>query len=114
MGQSAVRCRSRKLYNGRNKTFFFASYEGNRQVQGLTSNVPVPTQAQLGGDFSAAGLHKIYDPTTTNGGHGARTQFPGNKIPAGDISSVATYFDKLIPLPNSPNGLNYISNPVQY
>ena len=100
-----------KLYNGKNKTFFFASYEGNRQVQGLTSNVPVPTQAQLGGDFSASGLHKIYDPTTTVAG--VRTQFPGNKIPPGEISSVAAYFDKLIPLPNSANGLNYISNPVR-
>ncbi len=105
-----------KLYNGKNRTFFFASYEGNRQVQGLTSNVPVPTQAQLGGDFSASGLHKIYDPTTTTttGSVTTRTQFPGNKIPAGDVSSVAAYFDKLIPLPNSANGLNYISNPVDY
>jgi hypothetical protein len=101
-----------KLYSGKNKTFFFASYEGNRQVQGLTSNVPVPTQAQLGGDFSASGLHKIYDPTTTVAG--VRTQFPGNKIPPGEISSVAAYFDKLVPLPNSANGLNYISNPVDY
>lgn len=102
-----------KLYNGKNKTFFFASYEGNRQVQGLTSNVPVPTQLQLGGDFSASGLHAIYDPTTTVAA-GTRTQFPGNKIPSGQISSVATFFDKLIPAPNSANGLNYISNPVQY
>jgi hypothetical protein len=102
-----------KLYNGKNKTFFFASYEGNRQVQGLTSNVPVPTAAQLGGDFSAPGLHTIYDPTTTTGS-GTRTQFLGNKIPSGEISSVATYFNKLIPSPNSANGLNYISNPVQY
>ena len=102
-----------RLYSGKNKTFFFASYEGNRQVQGLTSNVPVPTQAQLGGDFSASGLHAIYDPTTTTG-TGTRTQFSGNKIPSGEISSVATYFNKLIPSPNSPNGLNYISNPVQY
>src|ERR1700691_3670298 len=96
-----------KLYNGKNKTFFFASYEGNRLVQGLTSNVPVPSQAQLGGDFSASGLHKIYDPTTTVGG--ARTQFPLNKIPSGEISSVATFFNKLIPMPNSANGLDYIS-----
>jgi hypothetical protein len=104
-----------KLYNGKNKTFFFASYEGNRQVQGLTSNVPVPTQAELGGDFSAPGLHAIYDPTTTTGA-GTRTQFPGNKIPQSYLNNnpVAQYFNKLIPLPNSPNGLNYISNPVQY
>jgi hypothetical protein len=101
-----------KLYSGKDRTFFFASYEGNRQVQGLTSNVPVPTQAERGGDFSAAGLHKIYDPTTTVAG--VRTQFSGNKIPSGEINSVATYFDKYIPLPNAPNGLNYVSNPVDY
>ena len=100
------------LYNGKDKTFFFASYEGNRQVQGILSNVTVPTQAQLGGDFSAAGLHKIYDPTTTAGG--VRQQFAGNKIPAGEINSVAAYFDKYVPTPNSPNGLTYISNPVQF
>jgi Carboxypeptidase regulatory-like domain len=101
-----------KLYSGKDRTFFFASYEGNRQVQGTTSNVPVPTQAQVGGNFSASGLHKIYNPTTTVGG--VATQFPGNIIPPGEISSVATYFDKLIPLPNSANGLDYISNPVDY
>jgi len=101
-----------RLYSGKDRTFFFASYEGNRQVQGITSNNPVPTQAQLGGDFSAAGLHKIYDPTTTVSG--TRQQFSGNKIPSQDISSVAKYFDKYIPTPNSANGLTYISNPVDY
>jgi hypothetical protein len=101
-----------KLYSGKNRTFFFASYEGNRQVQGITSNVTVPTQAQIGGDFSAAGLHKIYDPTTTVSGN--RQQFSDNKIPSTEINSVAKYFDKFIPLPNSPNGLTYISNPVDY
>ena len=114
-----------KLYNGKNKTFFFASYEGNRQVQGLTSNVPVPTLAMLGysssgaplgyADFSASNLHLIYDPTTTTG-TGTRTQFAGNKIPQSYLNNnpVAQYFNKLIPAPNSANGLNYISNPVQY
>ena len=34
-------------YNGKNKTFFFFSYEGTRQRQGLTiSGVTVPTEAQ--------------------------------------------------------------------
>ena len=74
---------------------------------------PFPPRRRLGGDFSASGLHKIYDPTTTVAG-GARTQFLNNKIPPGEISSVATYFDKLIPPPNSANGLDYISNPVDY
>src|SRR2546421_2327059 len=33
-------------YNGKNKTFFFFSYEGLRQRQGLTLNADVPTDAQ--------------------------------------------------------------------
>jgi hypothetical protein len=36
------------------KAFFFADYEGNRIVQGISSgSVSVPTRAELGGDFSA-------------------------------------------------------------
>ena len=99
-----------RLYSGKNRTFFFASYEGDRQLQGNVTVTPVPTQAQLNGDFSASHLNKIYDPTTTVSG--TRQQFPDNKIPPQDISSVAQYFDKFIPLPNSANGLDYISNPI--
>ena len=47
-----------KVYNGRNKTFWLANYEGWRVRQG--SPVPVrglvPDPAQLAGDFSASGL----------------------------------------------------------
>jgi len=41
------------LYNGKDKTFFFFNYEGFRQVNGGTSLLSAPTQAMLGGDFSA-------------------------------------------------------------
>jgi hypothetical protein len=34
------------LYNGKDKTFFFASYEGLLQTQGLTINSGVPTNAE--------------------------------------------------------------------
>lgn len=101
-----------RLHSGKNRTFFFASYQAERQVQGNVTVTPVPTQAQLGGDFSAKGLKPIYDPTTTSGG--TRQQFADNKIPAGDISQVAKFFDKYIPLPNSSTGSNYISNPTDY
>jgi len=38
----------------RDKTFFFVSYEGRRQVRGITSNaVSVPTPAERNGDFTA-------------------------------------------------------------
>src|SRR5580693_8873735 len=42
-----------KLYNGRDKTFFFFSWEQYRQTQGSTNNSTVPTDAQRGGDFSS-------------------------------------------------------------
>jgi hypothetical protein len=37
-----------KLYNGRNKSFFFANYEGLRISQAATVQANVPTQAALG------------------------------------------------------------------
>jgi len=54
-----------RLYQGKDKTFFFVDYEGQRLRQGLVESGTVPTSAQRGGDFSASGLNKIYDPTTT-------------------------------------------------
>jgi hypothetical protein len=37
-----------KIYNGRNRSFFFANYEGLRIHQNFTANRNVPTQAELG------------------------------------------------------------------
>jgi hypothetical protein len=61
------------LYKGRDKTFFFVDYEGQRLRQGLVESGTVPTLAQRSGDFTAAGLKTIYDPLTTNAS-GVRTQ----------------------------------------
>lgn len=85
-----------KLYNGRNRTFFFGNYEGMRQRAGQVFNSIVPTNAQRAGDFSAAGLNALYDPTTG-------VPFPGNKIPANRFSSQAQFFANYIPAPNSGN-----------
>jgi hypothetical protein len=44
-----------KLYNGRNKTFWFFGYDGGRQVNlqgGGVENIQVPTQAERSGNFS--------------------------------------------------------------
>ena len=45
-----------KLYDGRNKTFWLANYEGWRIGNGAIIQGIVPTPAELGGDFSATGL----------------------------------------------------------
>src|ERR1035438_3132709 len=81
---------------GAHRTFFFVNYEGWRQRAGQVFNNIVPTVAMRSGDFSAAGLHKIYDPL----GH---TPFPGNVIPTSRISAQAQFFNAYIPNPNSAN-----------
>jgi hypothetical protein len=75
-----------KLYDGRNKTFWFAAFEGikDRQKRFSTNN-RVPTLAMWGGDFSniidtSSRRTTIYDPLTTNSA-GLRTPFNGNIIP---------------------------------
>ena len=40
------------IYNGRDRTFFFVDYEGQRLRQGQVFNDIVPSVAQRGGDFS--------------------------------------------------------------
>ena len=86
-----------KLYNGRDKTFFFASYEGMRERQGLVFNSIVPTAAMKRGDFSALTSRRINDPTT-----GA--QFANNVIPTNRLSPEALLLAKFIPDPNTPSG----------
>ena len=54
------------LYKGKNKTFFYGSYEAYRQKTGATQQALVPTTSQLMGDFSGS-LAKgiiIYNPFT--------------------------------------------------
>jgi hypothetical protein len=89
-----------KLYRGRNRTFFFVSYEGMRERQGLVFNNIVPSAAMKAGDFSGIS-NKIYDPLTTTG---VRAQFLNNIIPTNRFSPEALYFAKFIPDPNTPSG----------
>jgi hypothetical protein len=67
------------LYSGKDRTFFLVDYEAQRLRQGLVESGTVPTNAQRGGDFSAAGLHTIYDPTSANS-TAARTQISCNGV----------------------------------
>ena len=91
-----------KIYDGRNRTFFFANYEGTRERQGNTVNRTSPTQAMLNGDFSAVS-NTIYDPMTTSGG--TRLPFTGNRIPANRLSSQAAFFNKYLTTAAVPGGV---------
>jgi Carboxypeptidase regulatory-like domain len=93
----------------KNKLFFFSSYEGYRNREGVLFRRTVPTADMKRGDFSdyrnltTGAVVPIYDPWTqcgiNNPGTGVyngdcgvvpnRLQFPGNIIPANRLSSIA-------------------------
>jgi hypothetical protein len=91
------------------KDMLFLTLSGQRSSNPLDEYATVPTDAERGGDFSAAGLPAIYDPTTFQ-------QFINNGtvnvIPATRIASQATALLKYYPEPNlanssASNGYNY-------
>jgi hypothetical protein len=119
-----------KIYDGRNKTFFFFNLErfGNNQLSS-SSYSTVPTAAYRTGDFSAALTGRtltdpntkltfpengIYDPATTqtisvNGADKViRSLYPGNKIPQNLMDPVSLKIQAMIPAPvNNQNTLNW-------
>ena len=74
------------LYDGKDRTFFFLDYEGNRRSTAVAQQFLVPTQAERGGDLTALG---------------------GPVIPAGSISPTSTALLKYYPLPNVEGQSNY-------
>ena len=111
-----------KVYDGRNKTFFWLGYEGYNQVTGLTGNFAVPTADQRAGNFSntlntGGGLLTIYDPNSTvkaADGSYTRTPFANNTIPLGRQSNIARSALSTVPLPTGAasayGGQNYTAN----
>lgn len=94
-----------KLYDGRNRTFFFVATEAYRQRDGSTTALSVPTELERRGDFSQSfsrtgALQTIYDPATTTAA-GTRTPFPGNVIPADRINTVGANLAGYYPNPNA-------------
>lgn len=91
----------------RDKAFFFGSYEGFRFHSASTSQVAMPTQALLHGDFS--GFPPVIDPQTGQ-------PFPNNQIPESRFNSVSKDFFPYFSTPNIPPsasaglGVNYRVN----
>jgi hypothetical protein len=110
-----------KVYNGRDKTFFFFSWEQFLQGQNfLPAAFTVPTSAYRAGDFSAAIVaagnknlgtdplgrpiiaDTIYDPTTRQAapnGQIVTSPFSGNIVPPSRLDPVALRIQSLIPSP---------------
>src|SRR5580704_4490992 len=82
------------LYNGHDKTFFFADYEGNRRTTAVAQQFEVPTVAERNGDLS---------------GFNTAGQAPLAPIPAANISPTAKALLTYIPMPNVSGqpGYNY-------
>lgn len=81
------------LYNGRNRTFFFVDYEGNRRAAQAVLAPNVPSLALRQGDFSQISNLTLRDPLT-----GA--PFPGNRIPRDRQSATSLLLQDFYPLPN--------------
>jgi outer membrane receptor protein involved in Fe transport len=95
-----------RVYNGRDRTFFFFSYEGVLERRANTfSSLIVPTALERTGDFTQS-ARKPTDPLS-------KAPFPGNIIPATRFDPAAVSFiDALVPPPNTPSG-QYIFNTPQ-
>ncbi|MFN0167799.1 MAG: TonB-dependent receptor domain-containing protein [Bryobacteraceae bacterium] len=90
----------------RDRTFFFADFEGRRVRDGKTLVTNVPTLKERGGDFSESPF-PIIDPYF-------QSPFPGNRIPAERLDPVGVAIAKLYPAPNRNRpGRNYVSSPSQ-
>ncbi|MEK7407981.1 MAG: TonB-dependent receptor [Acidobacteriota bacterium] len=104
-----------RLYNGKDRTFFFVNYEGQRIRTGGTGFALVPTEEQRRGDFSAPGEPRIFDPLTFDSATRTRQQFAGNRVPASRISPKAVKIAELWPKPNYTGlvGRNFAGSPAQ-
>ena len=119
-----------KIYDGRDKTFFFISWEQYKVTQS-NDNDPktVPTAAYRLGDFRAAILPNarvigtdplgnqmlqgmIYDPASTRivNGQSVRTQFPNNSIPITSFDTVSAKLQAMFPAPIGANSGALINN----
>jgi len=106
-----------KVYNGKNKTFFFFGYQKLIEKKSAAYTSQTPTPALLGGDFTFGGLGvPLYDPLTTRqlaDGSWTRDPIPGNVIPKNRFDPVSAKIIGMNPWvpPNTPGSLTS-SGPV--
>lgn len=101
-----------KLYNGKNRTFWFFSYEGVRRINPATKGFPVPTEAMRKGDFTGlkdgqGRTYTVYDPWSTNAQTWARQPYAYggvlNTIDPSRQAPIAKSLFAITPLPTEPN-----------
>lgn len=97
-----------KVYNGKNKTFFYFTYAKDIRPATpiITGGLTVPTLGMKNGDFSGL-AYGIFDPASTQVVNGVttRTVFAGNVIPKSRWSPISTKLVPVIPDPNTGGGV---------
>jgi hypothetical protein len=88
----------------KNRTFFFADWQGSRLRTGITRQSVVPTVPQRNGIFTTA----IYDPATS-----PRTTFANNTVPMSRFDPLSLQVLQHYPLPNANGANNYIRTGVE-
>jgi hypothetical protein len=123
-----------KLYNGKDKTFFFFNFEQFLQNTTTTTTVAsVPTLNERAGNFNEAifpfvpvgfGIpdplgrvfptYTLFDPTTARAVNGQQVEepFPNDTIPLSRQDPVARRFQALFPLPTGPGVVNNSNIPA--
>ena len=100
-----------KLYNGRNRTFFFWNWEATKFITNSTLRMSVPSEQMRNGDFrqlvdSQGRMEVLYDPFTTNPTTFARQPLAyrgvQNTIDPARISPTAKYLFDHTRLPTNP------------
>ncbi|MGB6131648.1 MAG: carboxypeptidase-like regulatory domain-containing protein [Acidobacteriaceae bacterium] len=105
-----------KIYDGKDKTFFFVSSEWYHLNQAITGNMTVPTQAMVMGDFSGF-PQPIYVPSGPlpsgcTPGAAPGQQFPGNMIPSDCLSTISKSLLSLIPAPTTSGYVNNLKSQI--
>ena len=92
-----------KVYNGKDKTFWFFSFDQFYRRGGALAGLnTLPTSRMAQGDFSELGSKLIYDPST-------RLPFPGNRIPSNRISAIS---GKMLPFIPAPELAGLVNNSI--
>jgi len=105
-----------KVFNGKNKVFWFYAMEFINDNFPEPQTVMVPTAAQRTGDLSqllqVGANYQVYDPLSgvLSGSRISRTPFAGNLIPSNRISPIAKNYFNYYPLPNQAGGRDGTNN----
>jgi Carboxypeptidase regulatory-like domain len=101
------------VYDGRDKTFWFFSWEGFRLRTGTAFTTTVPTPEERAGDFSAI-KSQVFDPcggtvataVACPGFSGAPSPFAGNQIPTNRLNPTSLALLKFFPAANTAGTLD--------